>query len=147
MPAIDEEVSRVLPGFLFKKQQLNYGFSDYLAWQVAVEDATAKSFVNFGLPMEGLAVFGNISFILYTAAFPAILMFTCLIFSSMRVKSVMGITLFSCFQHILVESASDGYITSLTRLYPMVIIILAITYKVVQPRIIHRLVPQPRLRS
>jgi hypothetical protein len=127
LSALDEIFSRVVPGFLVKKEPKAYGYGDWLSWELAIFPPPLKTFTNFGLPMEGYAVAGTLGFVL----FPTLIMFPLLLVmsrvSSLRAPYPSSLVLFAALQWSIIEGTSDTYFVVLTRGVPILLVGLKMT--------------------
>lgn len=130
MEAVKQGMMRNLPGFLgFEKPETAYGMGDWLSWRMDMGLPGLSSFLIFGLPMEGLATWGLIGFIVYP--------FICILpvlwisgwFSSFRLPFPASIFMFASLQHGLVESTADGFFSMLNRGMPMFALMFFIIHK------------------
>ncbi|MDP2296024.1 MAG: hypothetical protein Q8M24_11255 [Pseudolabrys sp.] len=121
--ALSQVYSRVVPSFLVsEKQEFGYVYGDWLSWNIGLAASGRSMSANFGLPMEGLAVFGIGGFLLYPWLFIFPVMLVIARLSSFRKPSLMSVFLFSYFQHPLVEANSDGFINILVRGIPIILL-------------------------
>jgi hypothetical protein len=129
MEALKTSIVANSPGFLgFSK--LPYDLGDWLAWQMGMLEPGLISYLNFGLPMEGLATWGWVGFI----AYPFIFMFPVLLIyariSSLRLATPVSVFLFTDLQHGIVEMTSDGFIEIALKGAPLLFLILFGLYQV-----------------
>jgi hypothetical protein len=131
MPEVDQVLTRVAPGFLgYSKESVLGGMGDWLSWQTGLGTPGNVAYLNFGLPMEGLATWGWIGFVTYPILFLLPTLLFCGRLSSLRLPAPVSIFLFTAFQHALIEDTSDGFIGLLTRGLPVTALLLLILYKV-----------------
>ena len=132
MPAVDQLIARVAPGFLgYDKNITRYGLGDWFSWQTGLTEPKSIIFANFGLPMEALASWGLIGFVTYPLLFGFPLLFLWSHLSSFRVPTAASLFIFANIHHQLIESNSDGFVTMLTRGVPFTAISLFLLYKFV----------------
>lgn len=120
-------LSDVMPGFLgYVKEETNLG--DWMGWQTGILQPPFITYINFGLPMEGLATWGWPGFIAYPIIFilPVLLAFGRL--SSFRVPLPLSIYLFTILQTGMIEYLSNGFMVALTRELPVLLITLSGIY-------------------
>jgi hypothetical protein len=129
MPALKQTVARVAPGFLgFDKRISLYGLGDWLSWQVGIGSPGLSSFLNFGLPMEGLATWGIIGFIAYPIIFLIPVLFLAGRISSFKVRLPLSIFMFTILQHSLIEGNSDFFLGAVLRELPQYMVLIAVFY-------------------
>ncbi len=126
LPALTQSLSVNVPSFFGAKPP--YSPSDWLAWQMGMEEPDFTAFLNFGLPMEGLVTWRWIGFIAYPIAFmlPVMLVFSRI--SSFRIPSPVSIYLFGNLQNGVLEGSSDGFISDIIRGAPLVCLTLFFLY-------------------
>ena len=115
----DEVIPRVMPSFLGSKQARDYGYGDWLSWETGMIESNRIAFLSFSLPVEGLAVFGFVGFVLL----PSVSLFLVLLAIG-RIQTLMTVGplsayLFGALHWYLVEGASDVYISMLIRVLPL----------------------------
>lgn len=130
MAAIDQLIARTALGALgYDKQVSAYGMGDWLSWQTGTYDPGRISFLNFGLPMEGLAVWGYAGLIAYPFIFMLPVLYVCGRLSSLRQPWAISIFLFTPLQHTMLEGTSDALLAWFTRNLPLSFAILFILHK------------------
>ncbi|SFK71801.1 hypothetical protein [Methylocapsa palsarum] len=128
-PALKQTAARVAPGFLgFDKRVSLYGLGDWLSWQVGIGNPGMSSFLNFGLPMEGLATWGLIGFITYPFIFLIPVLFIAGRISTFKVRLPLSIFLFTILQHSLVEGNSDFFVGAVLRELPQYAVLIFLLY-------------------
>jgi hypothetical protein len=131
MPAVSQALSRNMPGFLgFEKAETAYGMGDWLSWEMDMGTPGASAFLNFGLPMEGLATWGMVGFIAYPLVLCLILLIVYGRLSSLKIPLPTSIFLFTSLQAGMIEDTSDGYLSFLIRGAPMLALGLLMVHKV-----------------
>jgi hypothetical protein len=130
MPALNQTIARVAPGFLgFDKNVSRYGLGDWFCWQTGLFEPESLVFANFALPMEGLATWGLAGFIAYPFLFLLPVLYVSGRISSFRLPIPASIFIFADGQHAFIETMSDGFLGSLTRTLPVFAILLFGLYK------------------
>jgi hypothetical protein len=125
MDAVGQSVTHDAPGVLgFHKPE--FPFSDWLSWQVGMSESGYIANLNFGLPMEGLATWGEIGLIAYPFIFLFPVLAICARISSLRLALPASIYIFADLQHVLVEGDSSAFLSILLRSVPLTIITLYI---------------------
>ncbi|VTZ27347.1 conserved membrane hypothetical protein [Methylocella tundrae] len=125
--AIKRSLSDIMPGFLgYVKEDANLG--DWMGWQVGILQPPYITYINFGLPMEGLATWGWPGFIAYPVIFilPVLLAFARI--SSFRMPLPLSIYLFTILQTGMIEWLSNGFMVALTREIPVLLVALTGIY-------------------
>jgi len=135
MPAVNQSLARNAPGFLgFDKSDLSFGMGDWLSWQMDMGTYGIPAFLNFGLPMEGLATWGLIGFVAYPFVLSLIILLICGRISSLKLPLPTSIFLFTSLQTAMIEDTSDGYLSVITRGLPTLLVGLFLTHKILFPR-------------
>ncbi len=116
-----------VPTFLGNKKE-NFGLGDWLNWQMGMETPDYSAFLNFGLPMEGLASWGLLGLMIYPIVFitPVLLLFSRI--SSFRNPLPVGIYLLADLQISLTEGTSDTLMSDVIRGAPIACGILFAIY-------------------
>jgi hypothetical protein len=92
---------------------------DWLAWRVGMLDQGMAVFINFGLPMEGLATWGWIGAVSYPFIFIFPWLFLNTKIASFRRIDPASIFIFALIQHDLVEQNSDSLMSGLFKGIPL----------------------------
>ena len=125
MEVIDELLIRIAPSFLgYNKESTSYSIGDWLSWRTGLADPGFKTFAVFGLPMEGLAAWGMTGLIIYPFIFALPLLYINGRLSSFRLPLPASIYLFLQAQQVIVDGASDVYLSWLTRDLPLTFLAL-----------------------
>lgn len=122
---LQESLIRAAPSFLgYSRESTTYGLGDWLSWRTGLADAGDRSFLVFGLPMEGLAAWGFTGLITYPFIFVLPLLYLSARLSSFRLPLAASIFLFLEAQEMIVDGASDIFISWLTRDLPLMFLTL-----------------------
>ncbi|MEJ0094614.1 MAG: hypothetical protein WDN46_14630 [Methylocella sp.] len=126
--ALERSINMNRPSFLGPK--LGVGMGDWMSWQLGMGAPGVISFLNFGLPMEGLATWGVIGFITYPFIFmlPVLLIFGRI--SSFRLATPVSVLMFIALQHSIFEDTSDGFIGTVLRDAPILLLLLFSLYSI-----------------
>jgi hypothetical protein len=126
---LEKSVAANAPGFLgFTKP--TYDLGDWMAWQSGMLSPGLISYLNFGLPMEGLASWGWVGFVAYPFIFmlPVLLIFGRM--SSLRLATPVSVYLFTDLHAAMIEATSDGFIATVTRNAPVTFLVLFALYQI-----------------
>ena len=127
LPALQQSVKSIMPGFLgYVKDDVSVG--DWLGWHTGLLKPPLTTFMNYGLPMEGLVTWGLIGFIVYPFVFmlPVLVVFSRI--SSFRQVTPLSIYIFTALQTGVIEATSDGFIAEMTRGIPILLAALCGLY-------------------
>ncbi len=133
LPALQQSVKSIMPGFLgYVKDDVSVG--DWLGWHTGLLKPPLTTFMNYGLPMEGLVTWGLIGFIVYPFVFmlPVLVVFSRI--SSFRQVTPLSIYIFTALQTGVIEATSDGFIGEITRGIPIMLAALCGLYFVFRAR-------------
>jgi hypothetical protein len=133
LPALQQSVKLIMPGFLgYVKDDVSVG--DWLGWHTGLLKPPLTTFMNYGLPMEGLVTWGLIGFIVYPFVFmlPVLVVFSRI--SSFRQVTPLSIYIFTALQTGAIEATSDGFIGEMTRGVPIMLAALCGLYFIFRAR-------------
>ncbi|MDB5512451.1 MAG: conserved rane protein of unknown function [Enterovirga sp.] len=119
---LDQVMERVKPSFFGDKEYFDYGYGDWLFWQLGMIEHGRIAFLNFALPMEGLALFGLPGFLLFPVVFMFPVLLLCGRISSLRFPSAPSLFLIGSLHWSLVEGTSDVFLSMPIRTIPLAVI-------------------------
>lgn len=131
---LGEIYGRALPSFLSKKATFDYGQGDWLSWQIGLSPNGYISYLSFGLPNEGLVVFGVPGFLLFPVIFLGPLLWLCSRVSSLRVSSAPSLFLITSLHANVFEGTSDVLLSIMTRQLPLIIFPALLIYWISKQR-------------
>ncbi len=120
--AVDQVLQRSAPAFLVNKQAWEFGYGDWLTWQLGLIETGRIGYLSFSLPMEGLALLGPLGLLLFPVLFMLPTIMLCSRLASWRMATVPSLFMFSTLHASLFEAQSDGYIALVTRTLPMTVL-------------------------
>lgn len=115
-------LERVRPSFIGEKDTFDYGYGDWLTWQLGMIENGRVAYLNFGLPMEGLALFGLPGFVLFPLIFMFPILLICGRISSLRYPSAPSFFLIGSLHWSLIEGTSDLFLSLPMRTLPLAVI-------------------------
>jgi len=110
-----------------------YDMGDWLSWHTGISEPGFVAFLNFALPMEGLATWGLFGFLAYPLVIYFSLLYVCARISSFRLALPVSSMLFDSIAPMFVEHTSDGLLSLATRSIPTTIILVFILHKILSP--------------
>ncbi len=135
MEAVNQSLSRNLPGFLgFDKTNVAFSMGDWLSWQNGMGSPGIITFLNFGLPMEGLVTWGLIGFVVYPFILYLALLFAFSRLASFKEISPTSVFFFTILEFDFSEATSEGILATLDREFIVVAAILFLIKMLLFPR-------------
>lgn len=124
----EEVYARVVPGFLVAKEARNYGYGDWLSWEMGLIEFGRISFLSFPLPAEGIALFGIPGMVLFPIVFLLPVLIILGRISSLRYVTAPSLFLVSALHWELVEGPSETFISIVVRSLPILVAPVACLY-------------------
>lgn len=123
-----EVYGRIVPRLSSTKAIFDYGQGDWLSWQIGISPNGFISYLTFGLPNEGLAVFGVLGFLLFPVIWLGPLLYLLSFISSLRVSSAPSLFLITSLHWPLFEGTSDTLAAVATRQLPLMVLPAMLIY-------------------
>jgi hypothetical protein len=146
MAAVNHSLTTLTPGFLRTDKEITtYGMGDWLSWETGLSEPGFIAFLNFGLPMEGLAAWGLTGFILYPFIIYFIAFYTCSKVSTFRFALPASIVIAVIMGHPAIEGTSDEILAWVTRTIPIYLALLYGLHKILTAGMPASRSPAPRV--